>query len=420
MKKIIILLIIFLTGCNHSSKTSSNTPNIKVPSLTMGITLRMGYPFYMKNGSIEWMEGLNFLMDENLSNFDYENIEDFNKTSFIKTINFVKKRKYFTTWFNYSWFENNSPKNWYPLHSIQKAMNNGYIPVFIFYYFGDRFVTSPPPEKEIEKYYLDTQIFADFISELKGEKIVIIEPEFNKPYINNSKNGKKMAEVFSTAIDIIKEKNPNTKITLCMMDTGDRGVEEKLKKCGYENCSLGDKYEWSLADNVYKYLVDKLDYISFQEMVSQFYKKGDKLIKLTENDTGIDNLHLRINNFSKFLFKKYKKPVMLAYVAIASGTWNDKNKNGKIEENEFNPEGWNKKIYNFYYQMVKIKKELNKNGLFLYTPMALIDNPLHDKGGSQFFDRNEYHLGLINTGAEDEKDEALYGNLRFKASIKTP
>ena len=385
----------------------------------MGITLRMGYPFYMKNGEIKWMEGLNFILDENLSGFDYSDIEEFNKTSFIKTISFVKNRKTFTTWFTYSWFENGCPKEWYPLGSIQKVMDKGYVPVFIYYYFGDRYVTSPPPEEEIKKYYDDTQKFADFISQLKGDKIVVIEPEFNKPYIQDKNKAKKLAEIFSNAIDIIKEKNPNAKITLCMMDTGDRGIDQKLKKCGYENCSLGDKYEWSLADNVYKYIKDKLDFISFQEMVSQFQKSDGKLVKFTDSQTGIDNLYLRVNNFSKFLFEKYQKPVILAYVGIASGTWVDKNGNGTIEDDEFNPQGWNKKIYNFYYHMAKIKETLNKNGLILYTPMALIDNPNHDSEGSRFFDRNEYHLGLITTGAKDGED-ALYGNLKFKAKITAP
>jgi len=427
MKKFILLFTtLLLIGCGgEGNNNETTTENLKV---YMATPLRGSFPFYTKENSIEWIDGMNFILDEMLEKFDYENIKDFNKTSFIDTINFAKSNKFFSIWFPYAWFSNGTPSEWYNLNSIQEAMDKAYTPIFIFYYFGDRFINYPPSDEDIQTYYQDTQKFADFISELKGEKIVIVEPEFNKPYIFDSDNAKKMAEVYSNAIDILKSTDKEIKISLCMTDTGNREVNATYPKCGFENCTLGDIYEWEKSDVVYKYLVDKLDYLSFQEMVSQFSRDPNNpgswnnpiLKSYTDDEIGIDYLHLRVNNFSNFLYQKYHKPVILAYTAIASGVWIDKNKNGKIEDDEFNPNGWNDKIYNFYSNMAQMKDTLAKSGLYIYAPMGLIDDPQHDKGGYQFFNRNEYHLGLINTGSKDEVDAALYGNLKFKAKIETP
>ena len=49
--------------------------------------------------------------------------------------------------------------------------------------------------------------------------------------------------------------------------------------------------------------------------------------------------------------------------------------------------------------------------------MMLFDHPQHDYGGYQFFMRNEYHLGIIATSAEDEIDEHLYGDIEPKGRV---
>ena len=215
------------------------------------------------------------------------------------------------------------------------------------------------------------------------------------------------------AIDILKKEG--RKLSLCMMDTGNRGVDLKYSKCGYENCALGDKYEWSKSFPIYDKLIKKLDFISFQEMIAQFSRdpanpgSWDKPNpkSFTDKETGINYFDKRIDNFALFLKKRYNKPVFLPYIAIATATWNDKNGDGKIDKSEINPDGWIEKAENVY-------KNLNSKNLFGYAVMELFDNPTHDKGGYQYFMENEYHLGIV--GGEI-KDNQLTEKLKFKGKI---
>ena len=49
--------------------------------------------------------------------------------------------------------------------------------------------------------------------------------------------------------------------------------------------------------------------------------------------------------------------------------------------------------------------------------MALFDIPQHNYGGYQYFMQNEYHLGIIKSGAVDEIDIALNGDINQKRDI---
>ena len=386
----------------------------------IGTPLRGGYPFYLKDNSIKWFDGTKFILNANPNEFN--NTKNFSYEGFKKAIKFASSKDYFTLWFTKAWFDNGAPENWFKWENIQKALDENKTAIFLFYYFGDN-LTSMPTEEEIKDYYDAATTLGDYLSELKGNKIVIIEPEFNKNFIVNSEeNSKKIAEIFSNAIDLIKQKDKSIKFSLCMMDTGIRNANATFEKCGYKNCALGDKDEWSRPERVYKYLLSKLDYISFQEMIAQFsrdpsnpgtYEKAN-LKTYTDSEIGVDYLDKRVENLSEFLYKKYNKKVILAYVAIASVVWNDKNNNGIIEDDEFNKSGWNKKIQTFYTNMAKKQDILYQKGLIVYSPMALIDDPQHDKNGWQFFNKNEYHLGIFSTSAKDEEDKALYGDLTSK------
>jgi hypothetical protein len=415
MKRVIfILMILLLTGCHRSNK-SNNTNYTK-----LGTPIDGGYPFYLKDNSIKWFDGTKFILNADPS--DFNNTENFSYEGFKKTIEFASNKEYFTLWLTKAWFDNGAPENWFKWENIQKALNENKTAIFLFYYFGDN-LTSMPTEDEIQNYYDAATTVGDYLSRLKGKKIVIIEPEFNKNFIVDSEeNSKKIAKIFANAINLIKQKDKSIKFSLCMMDTGIRDVNATFKKCGYKNCALGDKDEWSRPERVYKYLLDKLDYISFQEMISQFSRdpsnpgtyEEPNLKIYTDDEIGVNYLDKRVENLSEFLYKKYNKKVILAYVAIASGVWNDKNNNGTIDEDEFNPNGWNEKIKAFYTKMAKKEDVLYKKGLIVYSPMALIDDPQHDKNGWQFFNKNEYHLGIFSTSAKDEEDEALYGDLTSK------
>ncbi|CAA6818815.1 MAG: Endo-1,4-beta-xylanase A, partial [uncultured Sulfurovum sp.] len=163
----------------------------------------------------------------------------------------------------------------------------------------------------------------------------------------------------------------------------------------------------------------------FQEMVAQFsrdpYNPGTWSTPnpkaYTESEIGIDFLAERINNMTAFLHQKYNKPVFLPYMTVATATWDDTNVNGQIDSNEVDLEGWEEKASQTYQDMLDLRGELQSNGLFGYAPMALFDDPAHDKGGYQYFMNNEYHLGVSKTNAQDGVHTRLLGDLSPKSNI---
>ncbi|MCK4440587.1 MAG: hypothetical protein KAU90_01185, partial [Sulfurovaceae bacterium] len=341
---------------------------------------------------------------------------------FTRLHNYVKDSKFMTFWFVDGWKE-----SWFDLDSIQEAMNAGHIPVFSYWYFGDKLVEGMPDSQKLEKYKEDNLRVANLLKSLHGTKMLIMEPEFNKPAVLESEDTQhKFASIISDAIDIIKKENPTELLfTLSMMDIGSRGVNNTMQRCGYENCSLGDKYAWNRSDIVFSDLVEKLDFISFHQIMAQFSRDYNNpggwdtpnFRVYSEDEIGVDFLADRIANMSLYLHEKYHKPIFMPYVTIATATWDDINNDNNVTDNEINYFGWEKKANNFYKRMEELRPTLKANGMFGFSPMALFDNPRQDYGGYQYFMQNEYHLGIIATDSIDEEDKAPDGNLYFKGNI---
>jgi len=93
---------------------------------------------------------------------------------------------------------------------------------------------------------------------------------------------------------------------------------------------------------------------------------------------GIEYLDKRILNMTKYLHDKYNKPVLLDYLGIASATWSDKNGDGKIQDDEIDPNGWSKYINETYKKLREEQNIFAQNGLFGYAPLMVIDDPNHD------------------------------------------
>ena len=362
-----------------------------------------------------WVSAVDLMLDENIAtNSSYTKIVDFNATAFSNLQSYLQNAKYFTMWITKGWEE-----SWFNIADINRAIQNGKTPVFIYWYFGDTLVSSMPTDSEIEIYKNDNQKLKTFLDKINGTKLLILEPEFNKqPVLDNSS---RFIEIISDTIDSVK--TDNTLISLCMTDTGNRGVDETYEKCGYENCSLGDKYEWGLVKPIYDALSNKLDFISFQEMLSQFSRDpqnpGSWEIPnpkaYSDNEIGIKNLPKRLENITNYLYSSYKKPIFLPYITIATATWDDTNSDNKIDSDEINESGYEDEVDNFYKNLNTIN--LKENHLFGYSIMELFDNPSHDKNGYQYFMENEYHLGVIKNSTKSDENEAIDGNIEFKEDI---
>ena len=433
MNKVTLLLLmsfLLFSGCGGggSSETQSNlqeeleTSNHAIfKKFNVGFGGSVSFPFSSNDNELIWMTNKSLLLDENISyNGYYAGIKDLNVTAFSKLQSHLKKSKFLIFWFAEGWQE-----SWYDTENIQTLMNLGYIPVFSYWYFGDQLLGGMPSKEKQAQYEEDNLRVANFLATLEGEKMLIMEPEFNKiPVLESSATQHEFASIISKAIDIIKAKNPTLLFSLSMMDKGARNVNNKSVACGYENCAYGDKYIWKSSEIVFTDLLDKLDFISFHQMIGEFSRDYTNLggwnspnpKKFTDDEVGIDFLAERILNLSTFLHEKYNKPVFIPYIGIMSATWEDTNSNNKIEDNEIHYNQWENKITNTYKRLSELKPTLKANGLFGFAPMALFDNPRQDYGGYQYFMNNEYHLGIIGSGATDETDKASYGDLYFKGN----
>ncbi|MDQ7083608.1 MAG: hypothetical protein Q9M36_01165 [Sulfurovum sp.] len=367
------------------------------------------------------MSSISLILDEAIEDSSYYNkIKDFDAAAFDELQQNLANSKFLVYWVTEGWKE-----SWFNVEKIQTAMDEGYVPVFNYWYFGDKLDGIPTAEKQVS-YTEDNQRLVTFLNKLEGTKFLIMEPEFNKRAIISSVNTQhQFASIIGTAIDTIKNNTSNVYFSLAMTDTGSRGVESTYEKCGYEMCALGDKDEWGKPSTVYNDLLSRLDFISFQQMVAQFSRDPSNSgtwsnpipISYTNEEIGIDYLAQRVLNFAMFLKEQYNKPVFLPYIAIATASWDDNNGDKVVEDSEIDNSGWEQEANKVYEDLSAIKDELQANGLFGFAVMSLFDNPQQDAGGYQYFMQNEYHFGLIKSSAQGGVDIAANGDIETKGDL---
>ena len=414
------------TAIKAKLNTQNETPtttNALFNEFNIGFGGSYSFPFSSTTaGEKIWVSSVDLVLDDNIENNSYySDIKNFDASAFDNLQDNLKNSKFLVYWLVEGWEE-----SWFNTSKIQQAMDAGYIPVFNYWWFGDKLMNGMPDATKKAEYTQDNAKVIEFLNKLNGTKLLIMEPEFNKENVLSSEaNQHEFATIMGDAIDTIKADTTDVLFSLAMTDTGSRSVEKSYAKCGYENCALGDKYEWGRPEIIYNDLLSKLDFVSFQQMIGQFSRNpsnaGDwdnpNPIAYSDADIGIDELSTRIANFSEFLKEKYNKPVFLPYIAIATATWTDTNSNSAIESSEIDYSGWETKANTTYQELSSMKEELKNKGLFGFAPMALFDNPRHDYGGYQYFMNNEYHLGIIKSGAIDEVDSATNGDIEPKSGI---
>ena len=375
-----------------------------------------------EDNTTKWLSSIDLVLDNNIEdNSYYHEIKNFDSKQFDILQQHLRNSKYIVYSIRKGWEE-----DWFNIPKIQDLIDNGYIPVFNYLYFGDNLGSSLPTTEEIEAYSIDNIALGKFLNMLNGTKLLIIEPEFNTSFITDaSAHQDEFARIISNTIDIVKRYSDNVLVSLCMEDKGRRDANDTANTCGYAHCALGDKEAWSLPKIVYTTLLDKIDFISFQEKVGQFHRDPDNKgswsnpipISNTDNSSGINFLAQRISNFAYFLQKKYQKPIFLPYIAIPTASWQDNNQDGTIQSNEVNLSGWETKANKVYKDLILNKEELIEHKLFGIATMSLFDDPQNDINGYQYFMHNEYHMGLIKSSAKDEVDSHRLGDIKFKSDI---
>lgn len=415
---------------NTSDTTDKTTPledvNLTVTNslfkeINVGFGASGSFSFMGDDGDVVWLSSIDLILDDNVEESnEYQAIKNFDIVQFDTLQQYLKNTKFVGYWFTKNWSE-----EWFNITKIQNLMDSGYIPVFNYWYFGDVLGGGFPTEEEITAYHLNNAKLASFLSKLNGQFLIIMEPEFNKSVVTDApSNQHEFATIIADAIDIIKKENSQALFSLCMTDKGRRDASSSDPKCGYENCALGDVNEWHLPEIVYNDLSEKLDFISFQEMVGQFHRDPHDSgswsnpipTSSTDIETGIAFLAQRISNFSNFLRNKYNKPVFLPFIGIPTATWEDDNNDNEIQESELDLDGWETQASKVYEDLMQMQDELLANNLFGFLAMSLFDDPQNDINGYQYFMDNEYHMGIVKSSAQDEVDKYRFGDIVFKGT----
>ncbi len=393
----LLLIAFWLIGCDATrpNDPTSGDTNRSAPDKTAlfdtfgtGFGGSGSFPFH----DHVWMDTSDLIQGK----FDpyQDRITDFNLSAFTTLSHALQHAKFVTFWLTKGWQE-----NWFDLASIQTLIDQGKIPVFVYWYFGDHLAEAGYLADHKDDYARDVTRVATLLKHLHGTKLLILEPEFNKAsVVNHPDTQASFVTTLSHAIDTLRSALPDTYFSLAMMDTGRRNAQTKDPSCGYANCALGDQSEWGRSDAIYTALLDKLDFLSFQQMVGQFSRdpadpgswSSPHPKAYTEREIGIDSLPERLDNLAAYLKAHYHKPVYLAYLAIATATWHDTNHDHILQADEVNATGWEAKASEFYGRYAH-------RDLFGYSVMALFDDPGHDKGGYQFFMEDEYHLGIVKS-----------------------
>ena len=245
-----------------------------------------------------------------------------------------------TMWITREWNE-----KWYDAKTIQKEIiNKGYTPVFIFYYFADD-VSVEYVKKTKADYFKHLEKFTKFLKTLRGQKIVILNPEYN---MDGAGKWEGMNDIFLQSFKIVR-KDPQTLVGPCVGDFGNYDKTNEPK-------------EWVLFDPSLKKAATKADFIAFQEMRALTRNKTSHILKTPK----------RAYNLAKYLKAKYKKPTMLAYLAISTF-----GKGGDALQ---------KKVYKgFVKYLPKMKQE---GDLLLFGIFHYFDYPGHTgyfKKGEPFF-----------------------------------
>ncbi|WP_281950461.1 hypothetical protein [Nitrosophilus kaiyonis] len=301
-----------------------------------------------------------FAQDFYLSIGGYENIIFKNKKFLIS--NFLNKNlsnfNSYSLWITKDWNE-----NWYSIEKINSSIKQGLTPIFIFYWFEDE-ICNDFVKKNRKKYFLHLKKFSNFLKKIKGKKIVILNPEFNQ---NDIYKSKKFNTILIKSIKILKEDNKNTLIGFCLGDFGDYDLIE-------------DELNWKMYEKSYIKAIKYIDFIAFQEMRALTRNKKYQIL----------NTPYRAFAFAKFLYKRYKKPTFLAYLAISS--YKDNNLQNKVLET-------------FNELLPCIKKEANLIGINYFH---LIDQP-SQKG---YFKKAEKFFGVIDKYGNPKKSFKTIQNLK--------
>ena len=262
------------------------------------------------------------------------------------------------------WITRDWKEDWYGIKTVQKEIiNKGYTPVFIFYWFGDD-VSVKFIKKNKRAYFHTLNKFLTYLKKLNGQKIVVLNPEYNMSGVSSWKG---MNDIFLKSFQILR-KDPQVLVGPCVGDFGN-----------YKN--INDEEEWKLFHPSLCKAAKKADFIAFQEMRALTKNSKEEILKTPKRSLA----------FAKYLYKTYKKPTMLAYLAISSY--------GKDGE----------KIQNAVYKgFIKVLPKMKEEGhLMLFGIFHYFDYPGH----VGYFKEAEEFFGVLRKDGTKKPSFQYYNKL---------
>jgi len=195
------------------------------------------------------------------------------------------------------WITKDWDNSWFKVKTVNRyIVDKGYTPIFIFYWFRDD-ISIKYVKKNRKNYFKALDRFVKYLKNIKGKKYVVLNPEFNQEDIPKWSG---FNDILIKSIKKVKEAK-DTEVGFCVGDFGNYNIVYEPK-------------EWQIFDPSIKKAVKYADFIAFQEMRALTRNKFHQIL----------NTPYRALAFSRYLYKKYKKPTLLAYSAISSYGYNAK------------------------------------------------------------------------------------------------
>lgn len=267
------------------------------------------------------------------------------------------------------WITRQWESSWYPSAEVNKRIvDKGYTPIFILYWFADDISVGYIREHE-EEYYAYLKRFRSYLDEIEGEKIVVLNPEYNQFGVEGWEGYNRLLLKSAAILD-----EGDVIMGPCVGDFGNYDAAQ-------------DPRNWKRFDASLRDAMHVFDFIAFQEMRS-----------LTRNTPAqIQQTARRIESFSAYLHTTYRKPVFLAYLALS--TWGEKG--------EYLQEG-------VMRELARRQPVLEKNGLMGINLFHLIDVPGH----VGYFGPGEEHFGILRSDGTAKSSAAVFKLIRSGKKIK--
>ncbi|MEO1942227.1 MAG: hypothetical protein ABGW77_04975 [Campylobacterales bacterium] len=248
------------------------------------------------------------------------------------------------------WITRDWKENWYPAKEVNRFVKEGYTPIYIFYYFGDD-ISPKFVAKHQRNYFKTLRRFANYLKKVRGEKFVILNPEYNE---NGMEKSRQFDILQARSIMFLKSEVPNLKVGVCPGDFGDYS-------------KIWDPINWESFRPSLTFSGAIADFIGFQEMRAVTRNRPKEILDTPYRAWG----------FATYLHETYQKPTFLAYLAISSYR-----KGGEQLQAE---------VYRRFAQIIPAMER--GAGLIGFNIMNFIDNPNH----TGYFNEAEKYWGILTT-----------------------